>query len=466
MNSDSVKQKSTRKVAILIQLVNEELADFLLGKMSLEEAAAVRQMTEQLEPIHSDEQEEVIQEFLQQTGWAREDVLGASESVGEDVGGVELQWSASVKTGADAPTQEFPRHEHQLQEPQPWKVPEENSRPEFEASQVGLSPLSFVGQDSAPMMVKMIRNESGAMGAVILSLLEPGVAARVLEHFDESARLQLLQLLSELGETHPEVIAEIVTQVRQELESVHRPVMTAGMQAVQRILDTSGWSSDSQVWDQLGKNRVDQVNGNVPIAFETSSPVRPPDSSFAEANGSQVIGPAKLFKSSESSPRVDETMGHDEAGFRSETLKIAPETSVFRETDSARAKRSAHTAENRFSTGSGERREEDVLAHSRRIQSQFDTLVDWPAKTLIQIFKSVPPKVMRMAMTGARSELMAKMKKVLSRQQASRLERDIERSGPIRLADIHKAQEAVLGVIEELQEQGKVDIPERLAVEA
>ena len=69
-------------------------------------------------------------------------------------------------------------------------------------------------------------------------------------------------------------------------------------------------------------------------------------------------------------------------------------------------------------------------------------------------------------MTGARSELMAKMKKVLSRQQASRLERDIERSGPIRLADIHKAQEAVLGVIEELQEQGKVDIPERLAVEA
>ena len=75
MNSDKLKRHSFRRVAILIQLVNDSLADFLLSKMSLTEAATVRRLAEDLGEVDDHERERVIQDFLDQTGWAREDVL-------------------------------------------------------------------------------------------------------------------------------------------------------------------------------------------------------------------------------------------------------------------------------------------------------------------------------------------------------------------------------------------------------
>lgn len=457
MNSDSSKQKSTRKVAILIRLVNEELADFLLSKMPPEDEAAVRQMTVALEDIRPDEQEEVIEDFLQQTGWAREDVLGAPESMGEDDGGVELQWSASVKTTVEA----------ENHNPQPWEVADADPDPEYEPTQVGRCPLGFVGPESASMVVRMIQNESGSMGAVILSLLEPVVAARVLEHFNDSTRLQLLRLLSELGETHPEVIAEIVTQVRKELDASHPPVMTAGMQAVQRILETSGWTSDPPFWNQLDVVRAEQVDRESVVAFKLN-PSGPTDSSsLANETATQVVGPLKVFRGPEWFPSVQEKKGlDDEAGLIQGTQSVVSKPADVPDVESVSGNVPNRFEENRLSIERGQQREEEVLSRSQLIQQQFDRLVDWPAKSLLQIFKNVPPKVMMMAMTGAQSGMLAKMKKVLSRQQALRLEREIERTGPIRLADIHKAQQAVLGLIEDLQEQGKVDIPKRLAVEA
>lgn len=456
MNSDSVKQKSTRKVAILIQLVNEELADFLLSKMPLADAAAVRQTTEELGEIHHDEQEQVIQEFLQQTGWAREDVLGTPGSAKEDESGVELQWSTSVETMASQEHRESP------------SVPAVTSKPtqSFEPTQVGQSPLGFVGIEQASLMAKLIQNESGSVGAVMLSLLEPFVAARVLENFDETLRLQLLRSLSELGETHPEVIAEIVNMVRQELESLGRPTMTAGMQAVQRILDTSSWKSGSEMWNQLGGGR----NETGAMAFSQVLQANKPNSAevsvFTERNTTQVVGPLKLFRGEETvTPLQVEDASRDDVDRPQIARKVENEVPASHAEIAVPDDRPS-PIETAQASAMGRRQEDEAaLADSRVVQQQFDALVDWPSKALIQVFKHVPPKVMMLAMTGAQPGLLAKMKKTLSRQQALRLERDIERSGPIRLTDIHKAQQAVLGVIEDLQEQGEVEIPKRLAVE-
>jgi flagellar motor switch protein FliG len=457
MNSESVKQKSTRKAAILIQLVNEELADFLLSKMPLADAAAVRQIAEELGEVTHDEQEQVIQEFLRQTGWAREDVLGTSAPVQEDESGVELQWSASIETLAPHENRESP------------SVSEVTSKPtlRFEPNQVGQSPLGFVGIEQASLMTKLIQNESSAVGAVMLSLLEPSVAARVLENFDENLRLQLLRSLSELDETHPEVIAEIVNLVRQELESLGRPVMTAGMQAVQRILDTSSWKSGPEMWNQLGGGRI--VNDamalpQVPHNIRTTSAEA---LVFSERNTTQVVGPLKLFRGEEKSAQIQvEEAPRDEVVQPWEDRSVEAKGHASHSVAAVDVDRPS-SPENSQVPRMGRRQEDgDVLKDSRVVQQQFDALVDWPSKALIQVFKHVPPKVMMLAMTGAQPRMLTQMKKTLSRQQATRLERDIERSGPIRLTDIHKAQHAVLGVIEDLQEQGKVDIPKRLAVEA
>ncbi|MGC6462891.1 MAG: hypothetical protein ACON32_13945 [Pirellulaceae bacterium] len=261
MNSDRLKRHSFRRVAILIQLVNDSLADFLLSKMSLREAATVRRMAEELEEVDAHERERVIQDFLDQTGWAREDVM-SHVAARPRAGGVELELSDSVQ-----PSVENPLRESLMENPGRADKTTSCTEP------VDASPLGFVKATDVSIMVEMIQRESSSMGTVILSLLRPRIAAQTLEQFDLETRYDLLRRLADKGETHPDVNSEIVDMVQQEIESRLQPTLTPGMQAVQKILETSQWNENEVFMGRVNSRR--EVNSADSQVSKFPSPIRP-----------------------------------------------------------------------------------------------------------------------------------------------------------------------------------------------
>ena len=438
MNSDQLKRHSFRRVAILIQLVNDSLADFLLSKMSLTEAATVRHLAAELGEVDNHERERVIQEFLDQTGWAREDVLSQVASQ-TSVGGVELELSDSVLPSVDPALQDSPIGK-------PVWADKTTSSPEPGDA----SPLGFVESAQVPIMVEMIQRESDSMGTVILSLLRPRIAAQTLEEFDLETRYELLRRLADKGETHPDVSSEIVNMVHQEIESRQQPALTPGMQAVQRILETSQWNEN-----EVFMGRVNPSRGSNSV-----------DSQVSQIPSTDLNHPLEISPASEPSSRLTPSLRSS-----SEREKILPLRQVdINATESTAAQSDTPTTgfdQGEVLTSNDASGSESCLAEpdsspeclvdaeqAKLIQRQFDAAGLYSLKNLLRVFKVLPPRVMSMAMTGAHPKMMFKVKKKLPRREASRLQHEIDHGGPIRLEDIILAQQTVLSALTHYEQQG------------
>ncbi len=438
MNSDKLKRHSFRRVAILIQLVNDSLADFLLSKMSLTEAATVRRLAEELGEVDDHERERVIQDFLDQTGWAREDVLSqmASQPTGD---GVEIQLSNSVK-----PHVENPLQESRMENPD-WS---DHISSSLEA--VDASPLGFVKAADVSIMVEMIQRESSSMGTVILSLMRPRIAAQTLEQFDLETRYDLLRRLADKGETHPDVSSEIVDMVQQEIESRQQPALTPGMQAVQKILETSQWNENEVFMGRVNPRRevnsADSQVSIIPSAYQPhpleTSPASKPSSRLTPSPRSssereKILSLREMdigTMESNTNESGDPAVGGDQDGVS------ASKVDAVRDSDSAEPDLSLEYLVD--------------AEQAKLIQRQFDAAGLHSMKNLLRVFKVLPPRIMSMAMTGAHPKIMVKVKRKLPRREASRLQYEIDHGGPIRLEDIILAQQAVLSALTHYEQHG------------
>lgn len=437
MNSDKLKRHSFRRVAILIQLVNDSLADFLLSKMSLTEAATVRRLAEELGEVDDHERERVIQDFLDQTGWAREDVLSQMASqVTAD--GVEIQLSNSVQ-----PHVENPLQESRIENPD-WP---DHTSSSLEA--VDASPLGFVKAADVSIMVEMIQRESSSMGTVILSLMRPRIAAQTLEQFDLETRYDLLRRLADKGETHPDVSSEIVDMVQQEIESRQQPALTPGMQAVQKILETSQWNENEVFMGRVNPREVNSTDSQVstiPSAYQshpletspaskTSSRLTPSPRSSSEREKLLPLREMDIgTMESNTNQSGDPAVGGDQDGV------LASKVDTVRDSGSAEPDLSPEYLVD--------------AEKAKLIQRQFDAAGLHSMKNLLRVFKVLPPRIMSMAMTGAHPKMMVKVKKKLPRREASRLQYEIDHGGPIRLEDIILAQQAVLSALTHYEQHG------------
>ena len=438
MNSDNLKRRSFRRVAILIQLVNDSLADFLLSKMSLREAATVRRMAEELEEVDAHERERVIQDFLDQTGWAREDVM-SHVAARPRAGGVELELSDSVQPSVENPLRESPMEN-------PGRADKTTSCTE----PVDASPLGFVKATDVSIMVEMIQRESSSMGTVILSLLRPRIAAQTLEQFDLETRYDLLRRLADKGETHPDVNSEIVDMVQQEIESRQQPALTPGMQAVQKILETSQWNENEVFMGRVNPRRevnsADSQVSIIPSAYQPhpleTSPASKPSSRLTPSPGSaserEKVLP--LHEMDIGTMESNTNQSGDPAAEGDQDGVLASKVDTIRDSDSAE-----HDLLPDYLVGAEK---------AKLIQRQFDAAGLHSMKNLLRVFKVLPPRIMSMAMTGAHPKMMVKVKKKMPRREASRLQYEIDHGGPIRLEDIILAQQAVLGALTHCEQHG------------
>jgi flagellar motor switch protein FliG len=166
-----------RKAAVLLRGVDGDTAAMLLGQLSAEEAAALREAMRELGPVDPDEQADVLAEFR------REKPLVAEPADR----GVELSLSATGEPiGASAS-----------------KDLEDQQERRFE----------FLEGATASSLASYLAREHAQTIAVVLAQLPPERAATVLAALPEKIQGEAIDRLSNLGDTDSEAVAMLETEL-------------------------------------------------------------------------------------------------------------------------------------------------------------------------------------------------------------------------------------------------------------
>ncbi len=101
--------------------------------------------------------------------------------------------------------------------------------------------------------------------------------------------------------------------------------------------------------------------------------------------------------------------------------------------------------------------EDEELAESvRDLKFVFDDLIRVDDSSIQLILREVSTDVLAVALKTASEVLRNKIFNNMSRRAASLLKEEIEMTGPVRVADVQKAQKAVIAVARKLEEEGKI----------
>ena len=94
----------------------------------------------------------------------------------------------------------------------------------------------------------------------------------------------------------------------------------------------------------------------------------------------------------------------------------------------------------------------------RKLMFVFDDLVNIDDRGIRAILKEVNNEELTMALKTASETMLGKVLANLSERAAEMIREDLEVMGPVRLADVEKAQQAILRVAKKLEAEGKIII--------
>lgn len=90
---------------------------------------------------------------------------------------------------------------------------------------------------------------------------------------------------------------------------------------------------------------------------------------------------------------------------------------------------------------------------------EFDDLLRVDEATLATILAAAGSELSRLALAGAREELVERILEPLNPAEAKKMRRMIERQGPMRLGDIEDAQREIARIARELALKGTIELP-------
>jgi flagellar motor switch protein FliG len=100
----------------------------------------------------------------------------------------------------------------------------------------------------------------------------------------------------------------------------------------------------------------------------------------------------------------------------------------------------------------------DLANDIRKLMFVFDDLVNLDDRGVRAILKEVNNEELTMALKTASDTMRGKVFHNLSERAAEMIKEDLEVMGPVRLADVEKAQQAILRVAKKLEAEGKIVI--------
>jgi flagellar motor switch protein FliG len=102
---------------------------------------------------------------------------------------------------------------------------------------------------------------------------------------------------------------------------------------------------------------------------------------------------------------------------------------------------------------------DQALADSiRALMFVFDDLVKLEDRAMQELMKEISKEDLPIALRGSAPEVKDKFLKNMSSRAAEMLKEDMETRGPVKVADVERAQQNILKVCRKLEEEGRIVI--------
>ncbi len=312
------KNNAMRKVAILVDSLDRHTADALLDTLSDQQAAQVRDVLVDLEPIHDEERERILNDFFDAGG--RPAAAGDEAASGEAVA-LELS-SASREALEHAPTA--------------TTTPTARTTPR--AKPPATAPRLALDQAPVPTLVAFLKKEHAQVAALVIAHLPRPKAAQVLQAFSSQEQVELARRIIDLRETDPSIIQAVenalAATLAESLEEQRRRV--SGRSVLQEILSSSNGAARDSLLDNLAQEGVSLRTVQLPFTPEPPAdkathappPTPKPESETIAAPASEVqkISPPSPL----SSPPARNTQAADLPEFAFDDLAKLDKKSLYR----------------------------------------------------------------------------------------------------------------------------------------
>jgi flagellar motor switch protein FliG len=124
------------------------------------------------------------------------------------------------------------------------------------AATIERRPFEFLRRTPAEQISVFLRNEAPQTIALIVANLHTSLAAQVLAQLEPADQADVARRVARMGETRPEVVAQIELVMKQKLSSVSAGEYAAagGVKSLADILNHSDRSTERNVLDELARN--------------------------------------------------------------------------------------------------------------------------------------------------------------------------------------------------------------------
>jgi flagellar motor switch protein FliG len=210
-----------RKAAILVSTLDERSADALFESMGRETAARVRSALVELEDVSTDEQQQVLVEFMR----------GGKPAESSALDGVELDL-----LGPERPDSPLPRRE----------------------LDAAVGPFDFLEQVPANHTAAVLAREGAQTIAVVVARLDSRLAAQLLEHLPPVLATDVLERLAWLEEPAADVLADIERQLRLSLAPFRETQSpTPSLAGLQKLVGAMDGATRQRMLAGLGQRNAD-----------------------------------------------------------------------------------------------------------------------------------------------------------------------------------------------------------------
>lgn len=339
------------------------------------------------------------------------------------------------------------------------------------------------------MADQVIRQKKGLTGgkkaAILLSLLPPEEAARVLKYLDESEVETLLGEMARLGVVADETVQRLVEEGLQKLKS-QQLVATGGASKVRSLLiQAFGAHQGAVLWSKLEallkepsyeqqnvellsklsavppQHLVELVRNENPQAIALLLGLLPP------SHGAVILNelPPELRSEvalrlliTESPPKeVLDTLRH--------SLQDAVAPAAQRITRFNGLQVLVQILSNlprevmQGILADLEQQNPELAERVQQAMFTFEDLVKLDDRSLQRVLREIEMRELALALKGASEELKEKIFRNMSQRAAQILREEMDYMGPVRLRDVAAAQRRIVDIVRKLEEAGEISIP-------
>lgn len=312
--------------------------------------------------------------------------------------------------------------------------------------------------------------------AVLVLALGPETAGPMLQHLPEHELERLTRAVTCLGAVSSDVVAHVIAEFEM-LTAADVHLQTGDVEAAQALLEKS-------CGPETARRILARITGavNATAGFDALEKMAPPQiAEFLSGEHPQMVAVILAHLQPPTSAGV---VAHLPDGTRADVLvrlatlgEVAPETVQDISLQLAQrmkhvmtAKREQHggvrtvaTLCNRLDRATSQAvletmdAQDAALAQSiRNLMFVFDDIHGLDDAALREIIRHSDKKLLATALKGAPETLRARFFQNMSKRAADMLRDDLEVMGPVRVRDVEKAQQDIVGVVRKLEEGGHI----------